>query len=210
METSLMMKKDRVFRPDDIFLDEEGHHEKNTDIPVPLYSRRNYCTGPKSVLADYQEYLERGTRKQQELHDIIAAQATRWQLSGQRRRFGQLREVTVNQFLNAIEKEDAMVPVIIHIYERNQDACMSFSHCLAELAQKYIYAKFLQLSAAEAGLEHFTEDMVPSLLIYYGGELKCSYIRVLDDLPFRYTLNDLESWFVEQLILSSHWSIDSS
>ncbi|EJT99763.1 hypothetical protein DACRYDRAFT_117929 [Dacryopinax primogenitus] len=124
-----------------------------------------------------------------------------------RKRFGHLREVGVEGFVDAVEERDAWV--VVHIYDSSVEACHSLDTTLALLARSYPYTKFLRSRAAALGfasllsggssqdrtarLDDLVEDeeweyeeeedevdldMLPTMLVYKAGDLKQNWIRV--------------------------------
>ncbi|KAJ3756513.1 thioredoxin-like protein, partial [Lentinula raphanica] len=66
-------------------------------------------------------------------------------------KFGHLREVDVHNFLNAVEKEERGVWVVVHLYEPSLDRCFLLDDNLAQLARVYPDTKFLRCRAASLG-----------------------------------------------------------
>ncbi|KZO94376.1 galactose mutarotase-like protein [Calocera viscosa TUFC12733] len=68
---------------------------------------------------------------------------------GARKRFGHLREVGVEGFVDAVEEKDAWV--VVHIYDPDVEACHSLDTTLALLARAYPHTKFLRARATTLG-----------------------------------------------------------
>ncbi|KAJ3888528.1 thioredoxin-like protein [Lentinula edodes] len=66
-------------------------------------------------------------------------------------KFGHLREVDVHNYLNAVEKEEKGVWVVVHLYEPSLDRCFLLDDALAHLARVYPDTKFLRCRAAALG-----------------------------------------------------------
>ncbi|KAH7098366.1 thioredoxin-like protein [Auriculariales sp. MPI-PUGE-AT-0066] len=66
-------------------------------------------------------------------------------------RFGHLREVGQNQFVQAVEGEARGTWVVVHIYEESLDRCAHLDSVLVDLARRHPQTKFLRARAAALG-----------------------------------------------------------
>ncbi|EPQ29375.1 uncharacterized protein PFL1_03130 [Pseudozyma flocculosa PF-1] len=125
--------------------------------------------------------------------------------AGSDRWFGHLREVDERGYVAAIDKEDRTTPVVIHIYSRGVEACAVLTSALSSLARTYPRTKFLQVQASAIGFggarprhddgtideddeedeggdararQDRAADVLPTLLVYRGGELVANLVRV--------------------------------
>ncbi|KAF8342892.1 thioredoxin-like protein [Cantharellus anzutake] len=122
--------------------------------------------------------------------------------------FGHLREVALSGFVKAVEKEDRDVWVLVHLYEPYEERCQTLDTTLAHLARKNLHTKFLRARAAHVGFavkrsthhslpagrsshdmyDEYDElegdnvevdtELLPTLLVYRGGELEFTWVRV--------------------------------
>lgn len=102
------------------------------------------------------------------------------------------------EFLNAIDKEDTKVTVIIHIYNINTVACETMDGCLNVLASEYPGIKFCRIAADMAGLSrHFRVDGVPALLVYKGGQIIGNFVQLATELGNDFFATDVERFLIE-------------
>ncbi|KAH8832909.1 thioredoxin-like protein [Flagelloscypha sp. PMI_526] len=66
-------------------------------------------------------------------------------------RFGHLREVGVKGFVDAVEKEERGIWVVVHLYEPSLERCYALDDNLAKLARLYPDTKFLRARASILG-----------------------------------------------------------
>ncbi|CAD6914940.1 unnamed protein product [Tilletia controversa] len=121
--------------------------------------------------------------------------------------FGHLREVDAAGYVRATDEGREDVPVIVHIYEKSVPACRILTAALASLARQYPHSKFIQVRALAVGFglsedETAQDDdddeeldeaqfrdkeesllakvapVLPTLHIYFGGELRANLVRV--------------------------------
>ncbi|XP_075978520.1 phosducin-like protein 1 [Anticarsia gemmatalis] len=114
-------------------------------------------------------------------------------------KFGTLTTLnTQEEFLNAIDKEDSKVTVIIHIYNSSTRACETMDGCLNLLASDYPTIKFCRIAADMAGLSrHFRVDGVPALLVYKGGQIIGNFVQLATELGNDFYATDVERFLIE-------------
>lgn len=114
-------------------------------------------------------------------------------------KFGEV--VTLNskeEFLDAIDKEDHKVAVIIHIYSTKSVACETMDGCLNVLAADYPTIKFCRIAADITGLSHhFRVDGVPALLVYKGGQIIGNFVKLATELGNDFFATDVERYLIE-------------
>lgn len=120
------------------------------------------------------------------------------------KRFGTVYSLTNgDEFLNAVDQEDKLVTVIVHIYEPKLLACKTMNKCLDELAQNYPNVKFCKIASTVAGMsKNFKVGGIPALLVYKGGSLIGNFIRMSDDLGGdEFFTSDVENFLIEHSML---------
>lgn len=114
-------------------------------------------------------------------------------------KFGKL--ITLNkqeEFLNAIDKEDTKVTVVIHIYNHGVRACESMDGCLSILASEYPAVKFCRIAADVTGLSrNFRIEGVPALLVYKGGQIIGNFVQLANELGNDFFATDVEKFLIE-------------
>lgn len=113
-----------------------------------------------------------------------------------KRLFGHLREIGIEQFLNAIDDEEPDVAVVLHLYEpvstlklggrhtlipgllQDIEACAVLNRHLSTIARAYPRTKFIRALATEMEFSADSEeDTLPTVLVYRGGDLETTLIR---------------------------------
>lgn len=114
-------------------------------------------------------------------------------------KFGKLLTLkSREEFLNAIDKEDIKVKVIIHIYSNGVKACETMDGCLSILASDYPAVKFCRIAADITGLSrHFRIDGVPALLVYKGGQIIGNFVKLANELGEDFFATDVEKFLIE-------------
>lgn len=124
-------------------------------------------------------------------------------ISGHRKTFGQV--VTLNssdEFLDAVDKEDPTVTVVIHIFDTKYSACKKVNEFLEPIAAEYSTIKFCKINSGVAGMSrNFHVNGLPALLVYKGKELIGNHVRLTDELSDDFYQSDLESFLIENNVM---------
>ncbi|KAK3858634.1 hypothetical protein Pcinc_035192 [Petrolisthes cinctipes] len=105
-------------------------------------------------------------------------------------------------FLDAVDKEDPSVTVIIHIYHQGAGGCEAMDGCLVCLAQEYPHVKFCRMPATAAGVStRFKVTGLPALLVYKAGHLMGNFVRLIDEFGDDFYATDVEAFLIEHGML---------
>uniref|UniRef100_A0A8C6XNF2 Phosducin n=1 Tax=Naja naja TaxID=35670 RepID=A0A8C6XNF2_NAJNA len=106
------------------------------------------------------------------------------------------------EFLEAVEKEHKATTVIVHIYEDDIKECEALNSSLTNLAAEYSIVKFCKIKATNTGAgDRFSSDVLPTLLVYKGGQLVSNFISVTDQLNGEFSATDVETFLNEYGLL---------
>lgn len=136
--------------------------------------------------------------QQQRMQEMLA------QCGHSLKRFGKLHSLTNgDDFLHAIDNENKLVTVIIHIYENRLTSCKTMDKCLEELAQSYENVKFCKIAGSAASMsQNFKASGIPALLVYKSGNLVGNFVRISEDLGGDdFFASDVESFLIEHAML---------
>ncbi|KAF6075392.1 phosducin [Phyllostomus discolor] len=118
-------------------------------------------------------------------------------------RYGFVYELqTGEQFLETIEKEQKSTTIVVHIYEDGVKGCDALNGSLSCLAAEYPMVKFCKMKASNTGAgDRFSADVLPTLLVYKGGELISNFISVAEQFAEDFFAGDVESFLNEYGLL---------
>lgn len=124
-------------------------------------------------------------------------------ISGRLPTFGDLINLqSSDQLLDAIDTEQKVVTIILHIYDERVTACKVLNTCLEQLAKEYAHVKFCKINGSVAGMStRFKQHGLPALLIYKDGQVIGNFIRVSDELGDEFFASDVESFLIEHALL---------
>lgn len=153
---------------------------------------------------DDDEFFKEYMKKRME--EIQLSVITRKQFGGQ---IFQLK--SGEEFLHCVDDPELReVQVIIHIWEAGHPGCQAIDGCLQIIAKEYTQAKFCRIQASSAPLSsRFKAAGVPAILVYRSGELISSFVRITDTLGDDFYASDLESFLVENGVLTDAKSLPS-
>ncbi|XP_071784337.1 phosducin-like protein [Asterias amurensis] len=143
-----------------------------------------------------QEFLKQ--YREQRMREMMAT------LKHNRPLFGKVIQLNRETFVDAIDKENQGVAVIIHISSPAVPACDAMNGCLHCLAQEYNHIKFCCIHASDVNLsQNFIQNGLPALQIYKGGALIGNFVRLSDQLGQDFYAGDLETYLQEHSHLPS-------
>lgn len=118
-------------------------------------------------------------------------------------RYGFVYELeTGEQFLETIEKEQKVTTIVVNIYEDGVRGCDALNSSLECLAAEYPMVKFCKIRASNTGAgDRFSSDVLPTLLVYKGGELISNFISVAEQFAEDFFAADVESFLNEYGLL---------
>ncbi|XP_066151148.1 phosducin-like protein [Euwallacea fornicatus] len=119
------------------------------------------------------------------------------------KKFGNLYFLRDTQeFLNAVDKEEKTVTVVIHIYEEHVEACRTMNQCLKQLSKIYNSVKFCAISASQVGVSRaFKVEGVPALLVYKAGNIIGNFVKLSNEIGNQFEIEDVQGYLVEHGLL---------
>lgn len=138
----------------------------------------------------------------QRLLQLKQEQEQRLQLN--RPKFGKvITLLDKHQFLDAVDKENPNVIVVVHLYSEDLQSCRAMNGCLQCLAQQYSLVKFCKIIARDTGISrHFTSEGLPALLVYKSGQIIGNFVKLEDTFGQDFFAVDVESCLIENDILT--------
>lgn len=106
-------------------------------------------------------------------------------------RFGQVGEISGQDYVNEVNKAGEGIWVVLHLYARGVPFCALINQHFNELARKFPATKFLK-SIATTCIPNYPEKNVPTIFVYFEGQMKSQFIGELDLRGPNVTLDELE------------------
>lgn len=93
------------------------------------------------------------------------------QQAASKARFGYVGEISGQDYVNEVNKAGEGIWVVLHLYKQGIPLCALINRFVSELAVRFPQTKFLK-SIASTCIPNFPEKNLPSVFIYYEGQLK--------------------------------------
>lgn len=182
--------------------------DENDDVRVSNYqinssSSTSHNTGPKGVMEDFKK-ISQDNELEAEFQalmndDSILKEYLSKRISQNTRTFGHVINLETGvELLDAIDKENPNVLVIVHIYTKFSRPCANLNRYLNELAVDMKTIKFVKLDASVTGLsQNFKDNGVPALLAYKGGELVKSIVQMNELLDRDFNASDVKEILID-------------
>lgn len=106
-------------------------------------------------------------------------------------KFGSVREITGEEYVNEVNKAGEDIYVVLHLYARGVPFCSVINQYIAELAMKYPSVKFIR-SIAQTCIPNFPDKNVPTIFVYYNGQMKKQFLGPLELRAPNCTRDELE------------------
>lgn len=114
------------------------------------------------------------------------------------------------EFLDAIDKENKNVTVVVHIYEERAPGCKIMNESIKVLSKDYPNVKFCKMLASVAGLsKHFKVSGVPALLVYKNGNLVGNYVHLTEEFGREFEASDVEGFLIENGVMVDNSCVPS-
>lgn len=92
-------------------------------------------------------------------------------LLAEKRKFGSVREISGQDYVSEVNNAGEGIYVVLHLYKQGIPLCALINQFLNELATRYREVKFIK-SIATTCIPNFPEKNLPSIFIYYEGNIQ--------------------------------------
>ncbi|KAK9968950.1 hypothetical protein ABG768_027167 [Culter alburnus] len=143
---------------------------------------------PQSVVKTYEsmtlEELEENEDEFNDEEDELAIEMYRqkrlaeWKANQIKNAFGELNEISGQDYVQEVNKAGAGIWVVLHLYKPGIPLCTLINQHLSHLANKFPQTKFLK-SISNTCIPNYPDRNLPTVFVYYEGEMKAQYIGPL-------------------------------
>lgn len=124
------------------------------------------------------------------------------QANARRTAFGSVCRIRRDEWTAQVTVASQKAPVLVHLHKETRIASQRLAERLISLAAMYPHVKIVQIEGDEA-IEHFPDENVPALLVYYEGAL---IMQRTGCAARNVSTEGLMQWFEEVDALGCHGS----
>merc|ERR1719219_1967732 len=89
----------------------------------------------------------------------------------QKSRFGDVREISANDYVEQVNKAGEGIWVILHLYKQGIPLCALINQYMTNLSAKFPNVKFLK-SISTTCIPNYPDRNLPTLFVYFEGDMK--------------------------------------
>ncbi|KAL3891961.1 hypothetical protein ACJMK2_004310 [Sinanodonta woodiana] len=113
-----------------------------------------------------------------------------------RAKFGEVREITREDYVREVNNAGDGIWIVLHVYKQGIPLCTLINQHMTRLAQKFPETKFLK-SISSVCIPNYPDKNLPTLFIYFEGELKKQFVGPHEFGGMNLKLNEFE-WMISQ------------
>lgn len=125
------------------------------------------------------------------LADYRRKRISEMQALAEKAKFGSVREISGQDYIDEVNKAGEGIWVVLHLYKQGIPLCALINQFMNTLAQRNPSTKFLK-SIASTCIPNFPEKNLPSIFIYYEGQIKKQIIGSVELRGEKLTLDEFE------------------
>ncbi|XP_012496547.1 PREDICTED: phosducin-like protein 2 [Propithecus coquereli] len=114
-----------------------------------------------------------------------------WKYLTKKQKFGELREISGNQYVNEVTNAEKDVWVIIHLYRSSIPMCLLVNQHLSLLARKFPETKFVK-AIVNSCIQHYHDNCLPTIFVYKNGQIEGKFIGIIECGGINLKLEELE------------------
>jgi len=107
-----------------------------------------------------------------------------------------VKEISAVDYVDEVNKAGDGVWVVLHLYKTGIPLCALINQHLSQLARKFPATKFLQ-SISTTCIPNYPDRNLPTLFIYYEGDMKAQIVGAIQFGGMNLTLDELE-WMLSE------------
>ncbi|GAB1289747.1 Phosducin-like protein 2 [Apodemus speciosus] len=114
-----------------------------------------------------------------------------WKALKKKQKFGELREISGNQYVNEVTNAEKDLWVVIHLYRSSVPMCLVVNQHLSVLARKFPETKFVK-AIVNSCIQHYHDNCLPTIFVYKNGQIEGKFIGVIECGGVNLKLEELE------------------
>ncbi|XP_058042230.1 phosducin-like protein 3 [Ahaetulla prasina] len=119
-----------------------------------------------------------------------------WKVSQEKNKFGQVLEISGQDYIQEITKAGKNIWVILHLYKQGIPLCALINQHLSGLAKKFQDVKFVKAISTTC-IPNYPDRNLPTIFVYLEGDIKAQFIGPLVFGGMNLTSDELE-WKISE------------
>ncbi|CAG0885031.1 unnamed protein product [Darwinula stevensoni] len=162
------------------------------ETTIQQKSKGNEKKAPEEMtMEELEEALEEDEESERAFLAYRAQRVAELKELTQRNKFGEVKEISAVDYVDEVNKAGEGIWVILHLYRQGIPECALINQHLAVLAQKFPETKFLK-SIASTCIPNYPDKNLPTLFIYFEGQMKKKFIGPDQLHGTKLTIDELE------------------
>uniref|UniRef100_A0A8D0HK85 Phosducin like 2 n=1 Tax=Sphenodon punctatus TaxID=8508 RepID=A0A8D0HK85_SPHPU len=120
-----------------------------------------------------------------------------WKSLQRRQKYGELIEISGEQYVKEVTKAEKDVWVVIHLYRSSIPTCLLVNQYLSLLAKKCPETKFVK-AIVNSCIQNYHDRHLPTIFVYKNGEIKGRFIGTTECGGTNFKIEELE-WKLAEL-----------
>ncbi|KAJ7319708.1 hypothetical protein JRQ81_019219 [Phrynocephalus forsythii] len=148
----------------------------------------------KGILPPKEELKAQEEAEEERQLQILQQQQQRlaeWKASQGKNKFGQVLEISGQDYVQEITKASKDIWVVLHLYKQGIPLCALINQHLSGLAKKFPDVKFVKAISTTC-IPNYPDRNLPTIFIYLEGDIKAQYIGPLVFGGMNLTRDELE------------------
>lgn len=117
--------------------------------------------------------------------------------AGIKAKYGHVKEISKADWVTEVNQAGDGVWVVVHVYKNDIPLCKLLNQHIMNLARKFPDVKFL-CSVSSLCIPNYPDKNLPTIFVYYEGDMKKQYIGPLEFGGMNFTQDELE-WRLSKL-----------
>lgn len=101
------------------------------------------------------------------------------QLLQAKAKFGKVLEISARDYVDEVNKAGEDIWVVLHLYKQGIQLCALINQFMNQLAERYPATKFIKAISTNC-IPNYPDKNVPSIFIYYEGQIKKQIIGPIE------------------------------
>ncbi|KAL7983804.1 hypothetical protein Chor_000680 [Crotalus horridus] len=194
-----ILRKKGILPPKEKLKEQEQAEEEREQQILQQQSvgKQSFKTYEDMTLEELEENEDEFNEEDERAVEMYRQQRiTEWKASQAKNKFGQVLEISGQDYIQEITKAGKNIWVILHLYKQGIPLCALINQHLSGLAKKFQDVKFVKAISTTC-IPNYPDRNLPSIFVYLEGDIKAQFIGPLVFGGMNLTRDELE-WKISE------------